>query len=288
MIIKILTLYIYIMSVFSLTTETTKDICCYDRSIKKVIYRQEKKGTSTHNGNLEVIPRRGLDKDYHNGELMNENVFVSGASGCGKTTIIREYATNYKRINPNNKVYLITQSREDNLPHYCRVWTAKKSKGKTYEEYLKLEYIDFDYFKDTERIDITQEYKDCLIIFDDFMYYMGDDKKETDHIRQRVVGMILQILNLGRKVSCSAIISSHLLYDRKMNELFQNIYCEINKFIFSVKSNRRQLYYVLKTYMGLRNSEIEAIMKFDPHSHMLTLSKDPSFILSSGSIQLQS
>jgi hypothetical protein len=275
------------MSIYSLTTVPTKEICCYDRSIKKVLYRQSVEGPKTHQGLLEVIPRRGLDEDFKVGVLMNENVFVSGASGSGKTTVIREYATNYKRINPDNSVYLVTQSREDNLPDFCRVWTANKSKSETYEEYLDLKYIDFTYFQDSEKIDITKDYHNSLIIFDDFMYYVGESKKDTDLIRQRVVQMILQILNLGRKVSCSAIISSHLLYDRRMNDLFQNIYCEINKFIFSVKSNRRQLLYVFKTYWGLTNKEIDDLMTFDPQSYMITLSKDPNFVLSSNRIILK-
>jgi len=275
------------MTEYSLTTVTTKDICAYDRSLKRVLYRQEKPGEKSQTGQFEIIPRRGLDKDFQVGTLMSENCFVSGASGSGKTMAIREYAVNYKRINPDNRVYLITQSREDNLPDFCRVWTAPKNKHQTFEEYLDLQYIDFSYFAENEKIDITKDYHECLIIYDDFMYFVGADKKETDLIRTRCVQMILQILNLGRKVSCSAIISSHLLYDRRMNDLFQNIFCEINKFIFSTKSNRRQLLYVLKTYWGLTNREIDEVMAFDPKSYMITLSKDPCFILSSNKIQLK-
>jgi energy-coupling factor transporter ATP-binding protein EcfA2 len=272
----------------SLTIEPTQDICCYDRKIQRVIYRSENEnGPKEYTGNLEVVPRKGLDKHFRNGTLMNENVFVCGPSGCGKTTIVREYATNYHRINPTNKIYLITQSKEDNLPDFCRVWTAKMPSGITYEKFLNIQYLDFDYFKGNERIDVTADFLNALLIFDDFLYFEGENKKETELIRQRVCSTILQILNLGRKISCSAIITNHLLYDNHLNSMFQNLYSEINKFMFSTKSNKRQLSYVLKTYIGFSNEEIKQIMNFDSRSHMITISKDPNFILSSNRILLK-
>jgi len=270
----------------SLTTNTTPEICCFDEDINRVIYRSDEPGPKEHIGKLEIIPRRGIIKDFKDGTNMNENIYICGASGSGKTTIAREYAANYHRINPNNKIYLITQSYEDNLPEYCKVWTGKFA-DTTYNKYLNLEYLGFDYFLNSESIDITKDFFNSLVIFDDFLYFEGKDKNETELIKNRIITMIIQILTLGRKVSCSAIITAHLLYERKLNLLYQSIYCEINKFIFSIKSNRRQLIYVIKTYIGFTNNEIDEIFNFDNKSFMLTISKDPYFIMSSNKILLK-
>lgn len=273
----------------SITTRTTKEIICFDRSINKVLYRSEDTlGPNSHQGQLEILPKRGLDKDYRVGTNLSENILVVGSSGSGKTTAIREYATNYRKINPENQIFLVTQSKENNLPKFARVWTAPYNDHLTYEQFLKLEYIPFEFFLSEDKIDITKTFKKCLIIFDDFLYFVGADKEETNLIRQRIVGMILQILNLGRKVEVSTIISSHLLYERKLNDLFQSIYAELNKFIFSPKRcNRRQLLYVLKTYFGLTNDQIETTLQFDPKAFMVTLSVEPAFLLSNNRVLLK-
>lgn len=302
----------------SLTIKPTPIICCLDTRIGQVIYYDDsdkiKKSNRNeeYDGHMEILPRNSIISQE------NENIFICGSSGSGKTYYIRQYATNYKLINPNNRIYMITQSSEHNLPKSCRVFTDDlRHTGKTYAEYLNIDYINaYEYFNKKEvdmpdkskyknieifekdlkkyeddvkkmNIDITRDYSNCLIIFDDFIYMTGKNPKETKLMRENIINMILQILNLGRKISVSCMITSHLLYERRYNDLFQNIYSEINKFVFSPSNiNKRQLSYVLKSYFGFRTEDIRHINGFDAKTHMLTYNKKPSFIMSENKIEL--
>jgi len=278
----------------SLTTKETDTVCCFDLRTNHIIYYKKtddkngtKDGITEFTGHLEVLPRKPNQAEE------NENVFVCGASGSGKTYLLRTYASNYKRLYPNNKIFMITQSKEDKLPENCRVFTSKmRDSSRTYAEFLDLQYINaYEYFKDKEEeghnIDITRDYNNCLIIFDDFIYFTGKNKKETATIKENIINMILQILNLGRKISVSCLITSHLLYDRKYNDLFQNIYSEINKFCFSPDSiNFRQLSYILKVYFGFIGNELRRVKRFDENTHMVVYNKKPTFLLSENKLEL--
>ena len=189
--------------------------------------------------------------------------------------------------------------------------------NRTYEDFLDINYINsYEYFnrKEPEKpkmdnyeniedyeddlkkyentinnlnIDITRDYKNCLVIFDDFIYMTGKNKNETKIMRENIINMILQILNLGRKLYISCLITSHLLYERRYNDLFQNIYAEVNKFVFPTKNiNKRQLSYILKSYFGFENKNIRAINKYDSNSHMIIYNKHPEFIQSENKISL--
>jgi hypothetical protein len=301
----------------SLTLKETDELICYDTRTSNVIYYEEnekkKNNITEHTGHLEVLPRKSTKSNE------NENVMVCSASGGGKSYFVRTYACNYKRLKPENQIFMITQSKEDNLPKQCKIFTDKmRFSDRTYADFLDVKYINaYEYFnrekeleepnrkdyknltlyeadlrkykKDMEtlNIDITRDYKDCLIIFDDFIYFCGKNHKETKIIRQNIINMILQILNLGRKIGVSCIITSHLLYERKYNDLFQNIYSEINKFAFNPSNiNLRQLSYVMKSYFGFDSSNIRKINKFDKHTHMVMYNKKPEFLLSENKIEL--
>lgn len=297
----------------SLTLRETDNPCCIDMREEETIYFNEKEGgIIEYEGHFEILPRKSKQSQE------NENIFICGSSGSGKTYYLRQYACNYKRINPDNKIYMITQSVEKNLPKECRVFTEKmKYSNMTYEEYLGINYINsYEYFNKKEptppdkknyknirlfdvdfrkyendlnkmNIDITRDYKNSLIIFDDFIYMTGKNKKETQTMRENIMAMILQILNLGRKISVSCMITSHLLYERKFNELFQNVYNEVNKIVFSPSNvNKRQLAYVLKSYFGFDTTEIRMILRFDKNTHMITYNKRPEFIMSENKIKL--
>lgn len=277
----------------SLTLKETDTVCCFDLRINRVVYfetkedHKQKPVATEHRGHLEILPRKP------NVGTENENIFVCGASGSGKTYVLRTYACNYKRLHPTNKIYMITQSKEEKLPDSCKVFTATMRDSKrTYAEFLDLQYIDaYTYFKDKKDdeqvLDITRDYKECLVIFDDFVYFAGKNKNETKTMRDNINLMILQILNLGRKIGVSCLITSHLLYDRKYNELFQNIYSEINKLCFSPDNiNKRQLSYILKSYFSFNGLEIRRTFKFDDKTHMITYNKKPAFLLSENKIEL--
>lgn len=276
----------------TLTTKETEYPCCFDTRTNHVIYydKEPKRPPiiDEYFGHLEVVPRS--TKILGN---ENECVFVCGGSGSGKSHLIRQYASNYRRLYPDNDIFIITQSSEKNIDDRCRIFTADMRNGRTYGEFLRLKSIDiYSYFNDDNReelgvIDITRDFRDCLVIFDDFAYICGRNKKETTQIRENINAMISQILNLGRKLKVSCIVSSHLLYDRAYNSLFQSIYSECNKICFSYSNiNRRQLSYVLKSYFGFEREELGLLARFDNNTHMIIFNKRPAFMLSENRLKL--
>ena len=91
----------------SLTFKETENICCFDTRENKIIYYAEKKKNNIleYEGHLEPMPRNPTTGKE------NETSFICGASGSGKTYYLRQYACNYKRLNPDNKIFMITQSK---------------------------------------------------------------------------------------------------------------------------------------------------------------------------------
>jgi hypothetical protein len=135
--------------------------------------------------------------------------------------------------------------------------------------------------------DVAKDFKKCLIILDDFLYFQGENEKETKEIKSKIYGIVRQIINLGRKSEISCYLTSHLLYERCANDFYQNLYGEMNKLLFGVnKINRNQINHVSGTYMGLNENEKRAMHKFDNNSHYICINKYPMAFISENKIQL--
>ena len=92
----------------SLTFEKKKHIVAYDIDDGDVIYYTKKTGGPViSDGDFEFVPNLN---DGAGNEICN--IYIVGASGCGKSFIAREIAMNYKRLQPKNEIILITGSND--------------------------------------------------------------------------------------------------------------------------------------------------------------------------------
>lgn len=284
----------------SITFTNTNDPLVYDSRIRRVIYYKDKeinfdsensydddsetiKTPKKYNGHLEIIPRSGLVKGNE-----NDIVYITGGSGSGKTYVTRTFTCNYHRMFPKNRIYYFTMSDESKIPDGEKVFMAKMPDSNIrYHEWLgikrhyvdeRLTHIDFD---------LENDFSNSLVIFDDFLYFQTADKKETELIMNYLVGMLKKILNLGRKIRVSCIITSHLVYEQKHPDLYKNIFSETTKFIWCQrKVHKAQVSYALKHYLGCDGVDLRRALLFDPNSHYICYSLYPRSLQSENRLEL--
>ena len=242
----------------SLTYNDTGKPIAYDEDAKDIIYYSNKKGIQKAIGKFIVLPELKDEFDI---------VYVIGMMGSGKSYFCAEYAKNYKKIYPKNKVFLFSQKKQD----------------KTFDDEhkdLNLEKVKLDEeFLDKE-IDINDhvEYHNSLLIFDDFMHF--SNKK----ILSKICNLILQCITLGRQFHMYICITSHLFYYGCNRELYMNIQNEVKKLVWFRGANKKQLRYVLGEYYGYDKSDSLNIINFDKNSRFTCLLKFPQILISRNKI----
>jgi hypothetical protein len=284
----------------SLTYEKTENPLVYDTRKNKVIYYQskvydidnpteeeeeEEKITvpNKYIGHLELIPRSGKVKGHE-----NDILYITGSSGAGKTYVARTFACNYHRVFPKNRIYYFTMSDESKLPDSEKIFMAKiRDNEIRYNEWLHLIRYHVDKTLLNKKFDLEKDFANSLVIFDDFLYFQTENKKDNETLMNYLVGLLTKIMNLGRKIRVSCVITSHLIYEQRHPDLYRNIFGETHKFIWgSNHINERQLDYALKTHFGLSKSEVKKARRFDPNSHYVCFSKYPRYLQSENKLEL--
>jgi hypothetical protein len=209
-----------------------------------------------------------LGKTYHCDGRMEERlkidsratVYICGPSGSGKTEKALQLISPYCKIFPEKKFYLF--SRTDH------------TKDPAYKKYgLNPIQINIDEGLLENPIDITTELKGgCIILFDDCATL------QNDKLRYAIDKLVMDILEIGRKLNITTIITSHLITgnDRKVSKVILN---ECQKWVLFPKSGSvGQARYALKTHMGLDNKQIDKIM--NAKSRSVTINKEyPMYVL---------
>lgn len=139
--------------------------------------------------------------------------YVAGKAGSGKTTWAADFIKNYKAIFPHRPIYGVGKAKLKEDPALAK---------------LNIKQLKVSFFRETRAsasaegggaggvagsgsagptvFDIKAAFGDegCLILFDDWDSFQGDDKKV-------IKGAITDILNMGRKPNVSIVVTSHLL-----------------------------------------------------------------------------
>ena len=286
----------------ALTYEKTVEPLAYDTRTKRVIYftqtdeetKQEDDNDSDecngkimtptkYNGHLEIIPRSSKVKGNE-----NDVIYITGGSGSGKSYVARTFACNYHRMFPKNRIFYFTMSDESKLPDAEKVIMGKMpDTNMRYSEWLHLERHHVDEKLIKKKFELERDFMNSLVIFDDFLYFQTENKKQNEEIMEYIVGMIKRIINLGRKIRVSCIITSHLVYEQKNPDLYKNIFGETNKFIWCQrKVHKAQVKYALKSYFSIEGNIMRKAIKFDRNSHYICLSLYPRCLQSENKIEL--
>jgi len=162
-------------------------------------------------------------------------LYITGASGSGKSTYIANYCKQYKRIFPKNEIYVFSALGEDESLDVIKPNRVK---------------IDERMMSDPLSVD---DFVDSMVIFDDIDVI--SDKK----LRESVYQLLNSLLETGRHTRSSICISNHLATNGKdtrrvLNEAHSVIY-------FPHSGAAKQLKYLLMEYLGMDKSSMSKIKK---------------------------
>lgn len=158
--------------------------------------------------------------------------YCYGQSGSGKSYYANMYAKNYKKMYPNNDVYLLTHPEADTDPAFDGTGVIR---------------IDVSMFlEDTPKLD---DFKNSLLIFDD---YENIKPKELNDIIHKLID---DVASLGRKKCISAFAISHLASNYKKTKLLLG---ETNQIVvYMHTSAKTQVNYLLENYGNCDKEQLQ-------------------------------
>lgn len=185
-------------------------------------------------------------------------VFVSGKSGCGKSTFAAKFANLYRKFwreltGHDRHVYLF--SALDSDPSIDRIMTNR----------IVLD----DNFLDRE-FKIHDEFSDCLVIFDDI------DSILNPKVSKKVKGILHDCLETGRHSNISVIFCSHLPTDYNRT---RSILHEATYIVGFDPANNRIFKECLKKYAALGKETVEDICRISSR-WVAVHNETPTFVVS--------
>jgi hypothetical protein len=176
---------------------------------------------------FQIVPDATKERDI---------LYITGASGSGKSTFVSGYLEQYKKKYSKNPIYIFSALKEDEK--------LDKIKG------IKRVKIGPNLVADPITID---DLKDSCCVFDDIDVIQ--DKKQ----REAVYKTLNEILECGRHKNCSCLVTNHLPTNkgdtrRVLNEAHAVVY-------FPHSGSVRGINYLLQDYVGLSKDEIKYIKK---------------------------
>jgi len=186
--------------------------------------------------------------------------YIAGPAGSGKSTIAAQLIGVFKKLHPKSNVYFFSRTDYKDDPAYA---------------HLKLKQITLDDSLVTEPIDITEIENQAMVVFDDTNTII--DK----HIKEAVEALIADILEVGRKLNLSIIITSHLI--NSGGKLTRTILNELQSLIvYPSSGSAYQIRYVLKQYFGLDHKQIDTILKLPSRWVMIRKNYPTTIVYSHG------
>jgi len=165
-------------------------------------------------------------------------LYICGPSGSGKSTYTVNYCNEYKKAYPKRPIYVLSSLKEDE--------TLDKVKG--------LKRIKLDERLYTEPLQ-AELFSDSLVIADDVDVI--SDKK----IREAVIDLINQVLEIGRHFRTSLIMTSHLSSNGKDTRRILNEANSITYFPHS--GSTHSIKYLLEEYCGIDKKASKYIKQTD-------------------------
>lgn len=224
---------------------------------QELLMRRTRKLRATGGGVIQPTPANDCTR-----------VFVFGPTGCGKSTYTSRYVDEYKRLWPNNKIYLFTPVRVQQAASKPKQATAEKQHSdypedeeeapedeEEHADEKKKKKTDGPYvpFEDSEpirvRVDDTigtlkvENFENTCCIFDDIDFVnLGDDTK-TEKACAMACKLRDTMLARGGHLHITVITTSHVFAGRK-----KTTYChlECDTFVSFPQTPSTQLYTWMK------------------------------------------
>ena len=116
-------------------------------------------------------------------------LYITGASGSGKSYYTQLYCSEYKKLFPKNEIYLLSSINEDS--------SIDKIKG------LNRFVLDETFLKEDI---LTEDFKDSMVIFDD------TDCISNKMLKNKINGILNALLETGRHYNTSVIYFGRSFY----------------------------------------------------------------------------
>ena len=226
-----------------------------DKKKNKVLsIENDKSNVEEYLRDLKLTKPKEKIQHIPNKKTERQILYITGASGSGKSYYTKAYCDQYRKLFPKNPIYLISSINEDSS---------------------------IDKVKNMKRIKLTNEllmtdlkaddFKDSLVIFDD------TDCLTNKIMRMKVNGILNMLLETGRHTNTSVIYTSHLATNGLDTKRILNEAHSIT--IFPHSLGGRSLKYLLENYFGLDKHQIKKIKTLP--SRWVTLIKSfPMVVLS--------
>jgi hypothetical protein len=206
---------------------TTQDILYLHTEEDPIKKSQQLKEVNLPVGNkFEVIPPTDEDK--------RSVYYIAGASGSGKSYVAGQISSSYKKLFPNNEVYLISKLNEDSTLDSLTVGKPKR---------INIDSI----LDDPPKI---EEFRNCLVIFDDYDGITGK-------LGKAILELITDIAITGRHTATNLILCTHHISNYSKTRLLLN---EATHYIlYPQSSSFNALKHLLIHYLGMDTDEIKAL-----------------------------
>jgi hypothetical protein len=169
-----------------------------------------------------------------NPETERQILYITGASGSGKSYYTKKYCKEYSRIFPKNPIYLFSSIIEDSSIDEIKGLQRVKLSPELFDDELT-----------------SEDFKDSLVIFDD------TDCLTEKKMKLKVTGILNSILETGRHTNTYCIYTSHLPCAGNDTKRILNEAHAITFFPHSLGG--RSLKYLLEGYLGLDKAQIKKI-----------------------------
>ena len=161
-------------------------------------------------------------------------LYITGASGSGKSYYTQAYCKEYKKLFPKNEIYLFSSINEDS--------SIDKIKG------LNRFVLDDTFIK--EEI-MTEDFRNSIVIFDD------TDCISNKILKNKINSILNQLLETGRHFNTSVIYTSHLATAGLDTKRILNEAHSIT--IFPSSLGGRSLKNLLENHLGFDRHQIKKI-----------------------------
>lgn len=188
------------------------------------------------NEHLQHIPNKSNERDI---------LYITGASGSGKSYYMNKYIQEYTKKHKKNKVYLFSSIDDDISIKSTTIKRIKLNEG----------------FMNTELT--ASDFKDSLVLFDD------TDVISNKNVLKKVNNILNVILQTGRHFNTSVIYTSHTACNGTLTKVILNEAHSIT--IFPSGLGGRSMKYLLDSYFGLDKDQIKKIKKLN--SRWVTIMK---------------
>lgn len=156
---------------------------------------------------------------------------IVGASGSGKSTYIKKYIQQYKKVYKNRHIYMFSNLAEDETLKGLDINRIKIGDN------LLEEPITID------------DFKESLILFDDI------DVISNKFYKNAVYQILNEILEVGRHWKTSCLCTSHLPNGPNMKRILN----ESHFFVYFPWGSTRATNYVLENYIGIDKNDMKKI-----------------------------